>query len=70
MPPLKAPAIAPVSKAATMEISTPAPDCTATPKMTLQRARVLATERSISRAMMRSDIGKTINARSETPAIA
>ena len=68
--PLNAPAAAPVRMAKTIAISVDAPSRTATPKTTLESARMLATEMSISRAMIRSVIGRAISARSDAPAIA
>jgi hypothetical protein len=47
-----------------------APAWTTTPNTTLLNASMLATDRSISRAMISSTIGKTTRARSDTPAIA
>ena len=68
--PLKAPQSAPATSVSGMATRSGAPAWTMSPKTTLLSARMLATERSISRAMIRSTIGNTISARSETPAIA
>ena len=69
--PLKAPHSAPVASASAdrdgQRRPRPGP---ATPKTTLDSARMLATDRSISRAMISSAIGMAISARSDTPAIA
>ena len=68
--PLKAPHSGPVASVSGIAAGSGTPAWTSTPKTTLVSARMLATERSISRAMIRSTIGSTISARSDTPAIA
>ena len=68
--PLNAPAAAPVRMAKAIATSIGAPARTASPKTTLESARMLATEMSISRAMISSVIGRAISARSDAPAIA
>ena len=66
--PLSAPARAPVASAAVIAAGSAKPAWTSTPSTTLASARMLATERSISRAMMSSTSGKARSAFSETPA--
>ena len=68
--PLNAPANAPTPSTRTPATASGRPACTSTPNTTLHSARMLATDRSISRAMISSTIGSTISARSDTPAIA
>ena len=68
--PLKAPAAAPAASTIGIATAIGTPAWTRTPRTTLASARMLATERSISRAMMRSTIGRTISAFSDMPAIA
>ena len=68
--PLKAPSAAPASSTSGIAAASGTPAWTSTPRMTLVSARMLATERSISRAMISSTIGSTSSAFSETPAAA
>ena len=68
--PLKAPQIAPAMSVRMIAAGSGKPCWSNSPNMTLLSAKVLATDRSISRATMSSTIGSTISAFSDIPAIA
>ena len=68
--PLKAPAAAPASRTIGTASASGTSAWTSTPRMTLVSARMLAIERSISRAMISSTSGRASSAFSETPAAA
>ena len=66
--PLKAPSAVPATRTARTAAASGAPACSRRPKITLVSARVEATERSISRAMISITIGRTSSAFSAMPA--
>ena len=68
--PLNAPAAAPAASTTRIAAGSGTPASMRMPSTTLDSARMLATDKSISRAMMRSTIGSTISAFSDIPAIA
>ncbi len=68
--PLNAPASAPTRSTTGTAARSGTPAWTSTPSTTLASARVLAIERSISRAMMSRTRGRASSAFSETPAAA